>query len=172
MTILLVILAVITAIWVAYSLPVFLHKVSPFMEKWYLLLYEKDDYNKYMAVKKYIDDGNKLPAMGFYEYCTITVDESRLKIFNEATPYCFIVDGSTKDICVYHNGDLYLCYYARVINPLFYSQYSDDDIANIDKRDKELVEKAKQDMARLSAEIAELQAQVDELTSKTKKDIV
>jgi cell division protein FtsB len=75
-------------------------------------------------------------------------------------------------MCIYHNGDLYLCYYARVINPLFYSQYLEEDIANIDARDKELVEKAKQDMERLSAEIAELQAQVDELTAQTKKDIV
>lgn len=172
MTILLVILAVITTIWVICSLPVFLHRVSPFMEKMYMLLYEKDSYKKYKAVKKYIDAGNKLPAMGFYEYCTITVDEGRLKTFNESNPYCFVVDGSTKDICIYQNGDIYLCYYARVINPLFYSQYSDEDIANIDKRDKELVEKAQQDMERLAAEIAALQAQIDELTSQTKKDIV
>ena len=172
MTILLVILAIITTIWVIYSLPVFLHRVSPFMEKMYMLIYEKDSYKKYKAVKNYIDAGNRLPSMGMYEYCTITADEGRLKTFNESNPYCFIVDGSTKDICIYHNGDLYLCYYARVINPLFYSQYSDEDIANIDARDKELVEKAKQDMERLSAEIAELQAQVDELTAQTKKDIV
>lgn len=172
MTILLIILAVITIIWLMGSLPAFLHHVSPFMEKWYMLIYEKDSYKKYMAVKKYIDAGNKLPAMGFYEYCTITVDEGRLKAFNENNPYCFVVDGSTKDICIYQNGDLYLCYYTRVINPLFYSQYSEEDIVNIDARDKELVEKAKQEMERLSAEIAELQAKVDELTSKSTKDIV